>query len=53
MNKHKLIIANMYRAKNKTAFFAIHQAITRLPEFDIDFHIIWDDPNYEDKWTKK
>ena len=53
MMKNKLIIADMYRAKNKLSFFAIHQALTKLSEFDIEFHIIWDDPNYEDEWTKK
>jgi hypothetical protein len=52
-NKKRLVIANMYRAKNKSAFFAMHQALTRLSEFDIEFHIIWDDPRYEDEWTKK
>lgn len=51
--KHKLVIANMYRAKNKTAFFAIHQAITKLSEFDIEFHIIWDNIEYKDEWTEK
>lgn len=49
----KLIIANMYRAKNKSAFFAIHQALTRLSEFDIEFHILWDDIEYRDEWTDK
>ncbi len=39
----------MYRAKNKSSFFAIHQAITRLDEFDIEFHILWDDLNYRDE----
>jgi hypothetical protein len=29
----------MYRAKNKSSFFAIHQAITKFSEFDIEFHI--------------
>lgn len=43
----------MYRAKNKSAFFAIHQALTKLSEFDIEFHILWDDESYEDEWTKK
>jgi hypothetical protein len=51
--KNKLYIANMYRAKNKTSFFALHQAITKLPEFNIEFHIIWDDPDYYDEWTDK
>ena len=43
----------MYRAKNKTSFFAIHQAITRLDEFDIEFHILWDDLDYRDEWSDK
>ena len=51
--KKRLVISNMYRAKNKTAFFAIHQAITRLFEFDIEFHILWDDTNYRDEWSEK
>ena len=43
----------MYRAKNKSSFFAIHQAITRLDEFDIEFHILWDDLDYRDEWSDK
>jgi hypothetical protein len=52
-SKKRLVIANMYRAKNKSAFFAIHQAINKLHEFDIEFHILWDDINYRDEWTNK
>ena len=51
--KQQLVIEDMYRAKNKTAFFAIHQAITSFHEFNVEFHIIWDDPNYHDEWTDK
>ena len=51
--KKKLIIANLYRAKNKVAFFALHQATTILNEFDIEFHIVWDDIEYKDEWTEK
>ena len=43
----------MYRAKNKITFFAFHQIINRLPEFDIEIHTVWDDPNYTDEWTPK
>jgi hypothetical protein len=53
MSGNKLVIANMYRAKNKTSFFAFHQALTRLSEFDIEFHALWDDPEYYDEWTPK
>lgn len=51
--KKKLVISNMYRAKNKAAFFAIHQALNKLPEFDIEFHILWDDEDYRDEWSTK
>lgn len=51
--KKKLVIADIYRAKNKTAFFAMHQASTILHEFDIEFHILWDDIKYNDEWTEK
>lgn len=51
--KQKLIISNLYRAKNKVSYFAFHQIITRLPEFDIEFHALWDDPDYKDEWTDK
>jgi hypothetical protein len=51
MNKPKLVIADMYRAKNKEAFFAIHQAINKLSEFELEFHIIWDNAEPVDKWT--
>lgn len=43
----------MYRSKNKLAFFAIHQALTKFNEFDIEFHILWDDIEYRDEWTDK
>jgi len=51
--KKRLVISNMYRAKNKASFFAIHQAINKLPEFNIEFHILWDDINYRDEWSDK
>lgn len=51
--KKRLVISNMYRAKNKYAFFAMHQAMTRLSEFDLEFHILWDDETYADEWTEK
>ena len=53
MNKPKLIISDMYRAKNKISFFAIHQALTKFHMFDIEFHILWDDIEYIDEWSKK
>ena len=49
----RLVVANMYRAKNKSAFFAMHQLLNKLPEFDIEFHILWDDSEYKDEWTTK
>lgn len=52
-SKVKLVIANMYRAKNKLSFFAIHQALNRLSEFDLEFHVIWDDLTYQDEWTDR
>jgi hypothetical protein len=51
--KKRLVISNMYRAKNKSSFFAIHQAITKFSEFDIEFHILWDDLDYRDEWSNK
>lgn len=53
MSKPQLVISDMYRAKNKVAFFAIHQALTRFSDFDLEFHILWDDINYKDEWTEK
>ena len=53
MDRYKLVVANMYRAKNKMSFFAMHQIQKRLPEFDIEFHILWDDVEYTDKWSDK
>jgi hypothetical protein len=51
--KKRLVIANLYRAKNKTAFFAIHQAIKRLSDYHLEFHILWDDDQYKDEWSEK
>lgn len=51
--KKRLVIANLYRAKNKMSFFAIHQAIKRLSEFHLEFHILWDDDAYRDEWSDK
>ena len=56
--KHKLVVANMYRSKNKFSYFAFHQLMTRLPDFDLEFHAIWDternehDPEWEDKFDE-
>jgi len=52
-DKPKLIISDMYRSKNKIAFFAIHQAMTKLPEFELEFHILWDDVEHSDEWSEK
>jgi hypothetical protein len=41
MSKPQLVISDMYRAKNKVAFFALHQALTRFSELDLEFHILW------------
>lgn len=35
------------------SFFAMHQAVNKLAEFDIEFHILWDDENYRDEWSEK
>ena len=51
--KPKLIVSNLYRAKNKYSYFAFHQIIKRLPAFDIEIHALWDDPEYKDEWTDK
>tara|TARA_R110000868_G_scaffold65400_2_gene195748 strand:+ start:410 stop:1363 length:954 start_codon:yes stop_codon:yes gene_type:complete len=51
--KPRLVISDMYRAKNKTAFFAIHQALTKFNMFEIEFHILWDDVAYRDEWSDK
>lgn len=51
--KKKLIISDMYRAKNKLAFFAIHQAMDKFKDLNPEFHILWDDPEYSDEWTAK
>jgi len=52
-NKPRLVISDMYRARNKVALFAIHQALDKFKELDLEFHILWDDPEYKDEWTKK
>jgi hypothetical protein len=46
MYNDKIVISNMYRAKNKQSFFAIHQIVSKIkaykPNCQIDFHILWD-----------
>ena len=51
--KPKLVVSNMYRAKNKLAFFAMHQIVNKMSEFDIEFHILWHNNNYKDNWSKR
>lgn len=51
--KKRLVIANIMMAKNKQSFFALHQALTKLPEFHIEFHILWDNDEYRDEWSDK
>ena len=47
--KHKLVVANMYRSKNKFSYFAFHQLMTRLSDFDLTFHAIWDTERNENE----
>tara|TARA_R110000868_G_scaffold8986_1_gene45522 strand:- start:11004 stop:12557 length:1554 start_codon:yes stop_codon:yes gene_type:complete len=51
--RKRLVIANLYRAKNKTSFFAIHQIMKRLSDYYLEFHIVWDDNEYRDEWSDK
>ena len=43
---NKIIISNMFRAKNKQAFFALHQIHNKIlqnnPNVEIQYHILWD-----------
>jgi hypothetical protein len=58
---NKIIISNMFRAKNRQAFFALHQIHNKIlsnkPDAQIQYHILWDnlqelnDPEKE-KWSK-
>ena len=50
---NNLVVSNMYRAKNKLAFFAMHQIVNKIPEIDIEFHILWHDSDYRDKWSDR
>lgn len=43
----------MYRAKNKVAFFAIHQALAKFNMFEVEFHILWDSLDYVDEWSDR
>ena len=58
---NKIVIANMFRAKNKQSFFAMHQIYTKIKKIDssidIEFNILWDgnnelNLNNENKWEK-
>ena len=46
---NKIVISNMFRAKNKQAFFAIHQIYNKIKNYDssidVEFHILWDSKN--------
>ena len=52
VNKNKLVISSMYRAKNKQSFFALHQLQSKInkidPNIEIEFHILWDSISTED-----
>lgn len=45
----KIVISNMFRAKNKQAFFAMHQIHNKIKSYDssidVEFHILWDSKN--------
>jgi hypothetical protein len=46
---NKIVISNMFRAKNKQSFFAMHQIYNKIKNYDssidIEFHILWDSKN--------
>ena len=46
---NKIVISNMFRAKNKQSFFAMHQIYNKIKNYDssidIEFHILWDTNN--------
>ena len=46
---NKIVILNMFRAKNKQSFFALHQIYNKIKSFDdsidVNFHTLWDTEN--------
>lgn len=57
MEKKKIVVSNLMRAKNKQSFFALHQLQSKVravyPDVDIHFHILWDSGDNIDKFQNE
>jgi hypothetical protein len=49
----KIPVARLWHKKGKLEYYTMLQLHKYLPEIEFEYHIILDQPNYEDEWSKK
>jgi hypothetical protein len=49
----KIPVARLWHKKGKLEYYTMFQLQKHFPNIDFEFHIILDQPDYKDKWSKK
>lgn len=48
-----IAVARLWFRKGKNEYFSFKQLVDTFPNIKFDFHIVLDEPEYEDEWTSK
>ena len=51
--KNKIIVSRLWHKKGKLEYFTMFQLHQYFPQLNFEFHIILDQYDYEDEWSKK
>lgn len=50
---NKIIVSRLWHKKGKSEYYTMFQLKKYFPDIDFEFHIILDQPEYNDNWSKK
>lgn len=50
---NNIAVGRLWHRKGKHEYYSIKQLIENFNEINLDFHIVLNEPDYEDEWSKK
>lgn len=51
--KNKVVVSRLWHKKGKLEYFTMFQLLKHFPNLDFEFHIVLDQHEYVDEWSKK
>lgn len=50
---NKVVVSRLWHKKGKAEYFTMLQLLFHFPKIDFEFHIVLDQPEYQDEWSNK